>query len=149
MHMRILVPLDGSERAEAILPHVEQMTRMCGAEVIFLQVLEPPPYRVVSEQGGKTLHQQHLEYLEGQVQDYLGGLKDEFREKGIETRSCIAHGPVVESILSTASSEEADLIAMASHGRSGVGHALFGSVAAKVLRQADLPLFLIRSQEGK
>jgi nucleotide-binding universal stress UspA family protein len=43
MHMTILVPLDGSERAEAILPHVEQVTRMCGAEVIFLQVLEPPP----------------------------------------------------------------------------------------------------------
>ena len=148
MHMTILVPLDGSERAEAILPHVEQVTRMCGAEVIFLQVLEPPPYKAVSEQGGTTLHQRQLEHLEQQALDYLGGMEDEFREKGIEARLCIAHGSVEESILSTASSEEATVIAMASHGRSGLGHVLFGSVAARVLRQADRPLLLIRSGEG-
>jgi nucleotide-binding universal stress UspA family protein len=149
MHMTILVPLDGSERAEAILPHVEQVTRMCGAEVILLQVLEPPPYKVVSEQGGMTLHQRQLEHLEQQAQDYLGGLKDEFQEKGIEARLCIAHGSVVESILSTARSEEATVIAMASHGRSGLGHVLFGSVAARVLQRADRPLLLIRSREGE
>ena len=149
MYMTILVPLDGSERAEAILPHVEQVTRMCGAVVIFLQVLEPPPYRVVPEQGGTSLHQQQLEFLVKQAQDYLGGLEDEFREKGIKARTYIAHGPVVESILSTASSEEADLIAMASHGRSGLSQVLFGSVAAGVLRRADGPLLLIHSREAE
>jgi nucleotide-binding universal stress UspA family protein len=122
---------------------------MCRAEVIFLQVLEPPPYKVVSEQGDMTLHQRQLEHLEQHAQDYLGGLKDEFREKGIKTRLCIAHGSVVESILNTASSEEATLIAMASHGRSGLGHVLFGSVAARVLRRVDRPLLLIRSREGE
>jgi len=149
MHMTILVPLDGSERAEAILPHVEQVTRMCGAEVILLHVLEPPPYKGTSEQDGMTLHQQQLEHLEQKAQEYLGSLRDEFREKGIKTRLCIAHGPVVESILSTVSSEEATLVAMASHGRSGLGHMLFGSVAVKVLRQVDRPLLLIRSREGE
>jgi hypothetical protein len=58
-----------------------------------------------------TLHQRQLEHLEQQAQDYLGGLKDEFREKGIEARLCIAHGSVEESILSTASSEEATVMA--------------------------------------
>ena len=149
MHMKILVPLDGSERAEAILPHVEKVTRMCGAEVIFMQVLEPPPYRSASEQGDMTLHQQQLQHLEQEAQAYLSGLKDEFEEKGIKTRFCIAHGPVVESILSTTSSEEATLIAMASHGRTGLGHVLFGSVAVRVLRQVDCPLLLIQSREGE
>ena len=148
MHMTILVPLDGSQRAEAILPHVEQVTRMCGAEVVLLQVLEPPPYRIASEEGDMPLHQHQLAHLEQQAQDYLGGLRDELQEKGIKTHLSIAHGPVVESILSTASSKEATLIALASHGRSALGHVLFGSVAAKVLRLADRPLLLIRSQEG-
>jgi nucleotide-binding universal stress UspA family protein len=146
MKMTILVPLDGSERAEAILPCVELLTQICGAEVVFLQVLEPPPYDVVPEQGAVSLHQQQLEVLEKRAQDYLGGLEDEFLKKGLRARKCVSRGPVVESILRAVNQEEADFIAMASHGRSGLGQVLFGSVAVGILRRFDGPLLQIRSR---
>ena len=83
MYEIILVPLDGSKRAEAILPHVERLTRLCGAEVILLQVVDPPPHIEVPEEFDMAVHQRQLERLAERAQDYLSGLEDEFREKGI------------------------------------------------------------------
>jgi nucleotide-binding universal stress UspA family protein len=59
------------------------------------------------------------------------------------------HGPVVEAILTTAECEKVDLIAMASHGRTGLAQVFYGSVAAGVLNRIDRPLLLVRSQETK
>lgn len=149
MYETILVPLDGSKRAEAILPHVERLTRLCGAQVILLQVVDPPPRIEVPEEFNAALHQQQLERLAQWAQDYLSGLEDEFREKGIRTRKRVVYGPVVEAILTTADREKADLIAIASHGRTGLAQVFYGSVAAGVLHRIDRPLLLIRSQEGE
>ena len=148
MYETILVPLDGSTRAEAILPHVERMTRLCGAEVILLQVVDPPPRIEVPEEFNIVLHQQQLERLAQRAQEYLGGLADELHEKGIKARKRVVHGPVVEAILTTANREKADLIAIASHGRTGLTQVFYGSVAAGVLHRIDRPLLLIRSQGG-
>ena len=93
-----------------------------------------------------ALHQRQLERLAQRAQDYLGGLEDEFREKGLRARKCIVHGPVVEAILTTADREKADLIAIASHGRTGLAQVFYGSVAAGVLHRIDRPLLLIRSR---
>jgi nucleotide-binding universal stress UspA family protein len=144
-----LVPLDGSKRAEAILPHVERLGRFCGAEVILLQVVDPPAHIEVPEEFDMTLHQQQLERLALRAREYLGSLKDEFREEGIGGRIRIVHGPVVEAILTTADREKVDLIAIASHGRSGLAQVFYGSVAAGVLHRIDRPLLLIRSQEAE
>jgi nucleotide-binding universal stress UspA family protein len=122
MYNTILVPLDGSKRAEAILPHVEELVRHYAAKVIFLQVVEPAPI-VVEPEGAytfMTLHQQALEQQKYQAESYLAALQGEFREKGIEARTHIAYGPVVEEIINAADREGADLIAIASHGRSGL-----------------------------
>jgi len=73
-------------------------------------------------------------------------LQGEFREKGIEARTRIAYGPVVEAILNAAEREGADLIAIASHGRSGLPQVFYGSVAAGVLHRVDRPPLLIRSR---
>lgn len=149
MYETILIPLDGSKRAEAILPHVEQLTRLCGAEVILLRVVDPPPHIEVPEEFDMALHHRQLERLAQRAQDYLGGLEDEFREKGLRARKCIVHGPVVEAILTTADREKADLIAIASHGRTGLAQVFYGSVAAGVLHRIDRPLLLIRSRQGE
>lgn len=149
MYSRILVPLDGSERAEKILTHVEKLAQLLDAEVIFLQVLECPlvisgivaaPYD--EEQCRKKCQQWKEETV-----SYLAGLQAEFREKGIAARTCLGDGPIVEAILDTAECEGADLIALASHGRTGLSRVLYGSVAAGVLHGADRPLLLIRSQD--
>jgi len=145
----VLVPLDGSKRAEAILPHVERLTRLCGAKVILLQVVDPSPRIEVPEEFNMVLHQRQLERLAQQAQDYLGSLEDESCEKGIIARKRIVHGPVVDAILTTADREQADLIAIASHGRTGLAQVFYGSVAAGVLHRIDRPLLLIRSREGE
>ena len=60
MYKTILVPLDGSKRAESILPHVERLAMHYHATLIFLQVVEPPPL-IVGPEGDITLHQQEME----------------------------------------------------------------------------------------
>lgn len=145
MFTNILVPLDGSKRAEAILPHVEELALRCSANVIFLQVVEPSPVIVEAEAAYLALRQQQLAELTRQAESYLAGRKGEFREKGIEAKTRVVYGPVVEAIIQAAENEGADLIAIASHGRSGLSRVFYGSVAAGVLHRIDRPLLLIRS----
>ena len=148
MYSTILVPLDGSKRAEAILPHVEELARHYAAKVILLQVVEPAP-TIVGSGGVYTyvaLHQQEIDRWMEQVESYLAALQREFRENGIEAQMHIAYGPVVEEIINAADREGADLIAIASHGRSGLPQVFYGSVAAGVLHRVDRPLLLIRSR---
>jgi nucleotide-binding universal stress UspA family protein len=75
----------------------------------------------------------------------MAALAEDFGEKGIAAKAFVAHGPVVGAILDAAERESADLIAMASHGRSGLSQVFYGSVAAGVLHRIDRPLLVIRS----
>ena len=148
MYKTILVPLDGSKRAEAILPHVEEMAHHFKAEVILLQVVEPPsivaaPYAELVE-----LNLEGLKRHMNEADAYLAGLQGEFREKNIKAKRYVESGPVIEAILNAADREGADLIAMASHGRSGLSRVFYGSVAAGVLQRVDRPLLLIRSRRN-
>ncbi len=146
MYNTILVPLDGSKRAEAILPHVEDLAQYYDAKVIFLQVLEPI-HAVVGPEGSRvTMDQLELERRTNEAESYLDGKQGEFREKGIEARTRLVQGPVVEAIIDAAEREGADLIAMASHGRGGLSRVFYGSVAAGVLQRVDRPLLLVRSR---
>jgi len=144
MYKTILVPLDGSKRAERILPHVERLATHYRATLILLQVVEPPPL-IMGPEGDITLHQQDMERLVSKAEDYLTATRGKFQEKGIETRTHVAHGPVVEAIINAAEREAADLIAIASHGRSNLSQVFYGSVAAGVLHRIDRPLLVIRS----
>jgi nucleotide-binding universal stress UspA family protein len=146
MYERILVPLDGSDRAEAILPHVEQLACQFGSTVIFLQVVE----RVVA--AFMTPDPQTADFIrlaeetqEQEASAYLDARCGEFREDNIKAETRIERGPVVATIVEVAQKEHADLIAMASHGRTGLSHVFYGSVAAGVLHRADRPLLVVRS----
>jgi nucleotide-binding universal stress UspA family protein len=145
MYKTILVPLDGSKRAEAILSHIEELSTFYHARVIFLQVVEPPPL-IVGPEGDIALHQQEIERWAKQAESYLSTIQGEFQEKGIETKKHVINGPVVEAIIKVAEQEGVDLIALASHGRSGLSQVFYGSVAAGVLHRIDRPLLLIRSR---
>jgi len=145
MYNTILVPLDGSKRAEAILPHAEALAQCHGAKVVFLQVVEPSSLLGGSEDNYLQRYQEQLERETKVAETYLAGLEGEFREKGIEARVRVVHGPVVEAIINAAERENADLIVLASHGRSGLSRVFYGSVAAGILHRADRPLLIIRS----
>jgi nucleotide-binding universal stress UspA family protein len=93
----------------------------------------------------QTASQEIFEHLEKQAELYLESIKGEFQERGIEGKFSVMHGPVVEAIINTAEIENVDLIALASHGRSGLARVFFGSVAVGVLHRAERPLLLIRS----
>jgi nucleotide-binding universal stress UspA family protein len=85
----------------------------------------------------------------GSAEIYLGSLQGEFRQKGIQARFLVAEGSVVKTIINVAEREGVDLIAMASHGRTGLARVFYGSVAAGVLHQVDRPLLLIRADSGE
>lgn len=145
MYRTILVPLDGSKRAEAILPHLEELARRYEARLIFLQVIEPGLLVGSPEIVDMRQYEAVFGEKSKQAKIYLDGVKGEFREKGIEAHTLTAQGPVVEAIINAAQRENADLIAIASHGRSGISRFFYGSIAAGVLHRIDRPLLLIRS----
>jgi nucleotide-binding universal stress UspA family protein len=149
MYKSILVPLDGSKRAEAILPHVEELARRYEAKVILLQVIEPTYPILGTQEAYAQLYEQSAERRAERAAAYLATLQDDFDEKGIETKTLVGQGPVLEEIHVAAASEGADLIAIASHGRTGLSRVFYGSVAAGVLHRVDRPLLLIRSRDGE
>ncbi len=146
MYKTILVPLDGSKRAERILPYVEELAERCESEVVLLTISEPPALPSGPHGSRVDVYQQEVEHAHNEAEAYLRTLDGEFREKGVKARSRVVHGPVVKSILDAAEEADADLIALASHGRTGLSQVFYGSVAAGVLHRADRPLLLIRSQ---
>jgi len=146
MYHKILVPLDGSKRAEKILPHVEELARRYQAKVIFLQVVE---YKTVPTTEGAfiNLTDRELDQVKKRAEIHLKGIQGEFRGKKIESKAHVIYGPVVEGILNIAALEAVDLIALASHGRGGLARVFYGSVAAGLLHRVDRPLLIIRSRQ--
>jgi nucleotide-binding universal stress UspA family protein len=146
MYHKILVPLDGSKRAEKILPHVEELALRFKAKVIFLNVIE---YKIVpaGEDQYINLSAQELDKVKKQAEAYLAGIRKEFSAKNIESQSGVIYGAVVEGIINIAALEGVDLIALASHGRGGLARVFYGSVAAGLLHRVDRPLLIIRSRQ--
>ena len=102
MYETILVPLDGSKRAERILHHVEALAQGFHARVIFVQVVELPQAPVGAAGVYMAAYQEELEGRTKRAQSYLAGLRGEFQEKGIEAESHISYGPVVQAIIDEA-----------------------------------------------
>ena len=143
MYKTILVPLDGSQRAEAVLPHVESLAQRNKAKVIFLGVVTPfvMGHEAIYPIFDEEIYKRQID----EMRAYLTARQEEFLHKDIDAHIRVGHKYVVDQILETARRENADLIAMASHGRTGLSGVFYGSVAAGVLHQVDRPLLLIRS----
>lgn len=124
---RILVPLDSSELAEAVLPYVEQLAARTGAGVRLLTVVRNEAER-------------------GQASAYLQAKRDQLRAQAMEVSVSVAPDGEAETILAEADAWNVDLIAMSTHGRSGVLRWVFGSVADKVVHGSSRPLLLVSSR---
>lgn len=147
MYDVILVPLDGSKRAESILPYVENLAETRDSTIILLQVIEPSTTMVTPYDMVPYYDAELAEKWVSEATSYLAGLQGEYREKGINAKTLVEQGPVVRTILEVAERENADLVAMASHGRTGLGRVFYGSVAAGVLHAADRPILLVRATD--
>ena len=142
----ILVPLDGSSRAEAILPHVESLANCFGAEVVLLQVIEPSRIPIEPQAYLPELEQEVTDQKIADARDYLIAIQDRLCAKGLQVvRIRVETGMIVENIIASANEENADLICIASHGRSGLRRVFYGSIAEGVLQKIERPLYLIRS----
>lgn len=146
MYNTILVPLDGSQRAEVILSHVIELAKKFSAKVILLESVEQKliytgdlEVSAVSKQDEELARQTHT------AESYIKGVQGKLEQQGIQVITRIMQGPPVEAIIEIAKKENADLIAIASHGRSGLGRVFYGSVAAGILQRVDRPLLIIRS----
>jgi nucleotide-binding universal stress UspA family protein len=147
MYKTILVPLDGSQRAEAILPHVQDLAGRGEAKVIILYVEEPSVLLERDEIIDMDRYWQERRHAREEIEAYAAGIIRDFKDKNISAQLLIGQGPVVRCIIETASQEGADLVAMASHGRGAIERTFYGSVAAGVLQRIDRPLLLIRSRK--
>lgn len=149
MYGKILVPLDGSKRAEAVLRHVEGLALQFKSQVLLLWVVDLGAPIGVVEPAYAGLRQREMEHETREARAYLTPLLGQFRAKGIDAHSLVAYGRTVDAILDTAEGQGVDLIAIASHGRSGLARVVYGSVAAGLLQRARRPLLLIPSRDGQ
>lgn len=176
-YKKIVVPLDGSKLAEIALSHVEEIATGCNvAEIDLVSVTESlkvqvpgsePVQFVASGQfrGESTfvdnMGKPELSYsvppgkmpvtlgrMAKAAKNYLLKIAARMEKKGLYPKVYVLVGNVAEQIVDFAKNENADLIVMASHGRSGVSHWTVGSVAEKVFRASDIPVLLVKPKAG-
>lgn len=146
MYRHILVPLDGSALAEQVLPHVHALAANEGTTRITLLRAVPPIFTTSVDYSGMlaTTAADALETLEDEARDYLTRIAAEFRAEGYNVAVEVSAMPAAEAILDYAESQHADLIAIATHGRSGISRWVFGSVTQKVVQAAPVPVLVVR-----
>lgn len=152
MDEKIVVPLDGSKVGEAALPYVEDLVSKLSpevkAEVILLQVIarEIVPAVGGTAEATTTYVQKQLEEAEKRGMDYLNEIGEALRSKGAMVTAKVAVGDASEEIVKLAEEIDAHLIAMSTHGRSGLSRWAFGSVTDKVLRrEGRIPIIMVRA----
>jgi nucleotide-binding universal stress UspA family protein len=143
---QILIPLDGSALAEQILPYALALGRLTQAEYTLLQAIPPMVRAYGTELYGAGWDDQVLEQARTNARAYLDGVAAPLRAEGLRVRTVVVDEFPVGAILEYARAQAVDLIALATHGRSGVARWLLGGVADKVVRGATLPVLLYRPQ---
>jgi nucleotide-binding universal stress UspA family protein len=135
MFQKILVCLDGSKLAEQIVPYVTEQAAQFGSSLVLFQVVSlsaiPAPDTMLRD-------------AEVAAVDYLSGLATPLRERGLKAQCVTMIGHPAETIVSYAEENKFDLVALATHGRSGLKRMVFGSVADYVVRKSGLPILLIK-----
>ncbi|MBW2615129.1 MAG: universal stress protein [Deltaproteobacteria bacterium] len=150
MYSKIMVPLDGSELAECVLPHLDAFIKGFHiSDVILVRVVEPEiPYHgdypidseVLAKRGSET---------KSIAKDYLDKIVNRLKYEGAALHAEVIVGRVVETIADYAMNNDIDLLLIATHGYSGVTRWVRGSVADKILRSANVPVLMVRAPGTK
>lgn len=145
MFRKILVPLDGSELGAGILPYVGQLARGLGAHVTIMYVTTAQ-----EAASGAAGLERVPEGRRGTVADYLGEMRETLRTSGVASSDTVIRSGVPSlEIVQHAQTSGYDLIAMATHGRSGLGRWVYGSTTDKVLHSTTLPMLLLRPRDQR
>jgi nucleotide-binding universal stress UspA family protein len=132
----VLAPLDGSPLAERVLPFALGLARATGARLLLLRAAQARP------RPGGDPRADALDAL-GEAETYLDGVARRLDAPDLTVDTAAPYGDAAQAVVDEAARRRVDLIAMSTHGRSGVGRWLFGSVADHVLRHAAAPVLLV------
>lgn len=139
---KVLVPLDGSVLAEAALPRAVELVASSGAKLLLLRAVE------TNRLSGIDRTEAQLRAVR-EAEDYLTRIGDRLTALGVkDIEVSIWYGPAVSAIVQAAQLHPVDLIVMTTHGRSGLGRLVLGSVAESVLRGTTTPILLVRAPEA-
>ncbi len=154
MYQRILVPLDGSAFAEQALAHAQRVARAGQSEIHLLSVapmLEDHSlaavdlYPVYVYRDYLIDDKLEMERLTAELSGYLDKVSRKVQAGGYQVVTAIRFGHPADEIIAYAAEQRCDLIVMSTHGRSGIGRWVYGSVADKVLRSSSVPVLLVRA----
>jgi len=157
----ILVPLDHSQIAESALPHAEALAKQRGVqavEILLLNVCEPyimpeefyyvpPDYPQIPPLKYEDYVKQEKIKTEAVSRLYLEKIAKKFKSEGIKVRTEVLMGNPAEEIIKYANQNPFPMIIMASHGRTGFQHLVLGSVAEKVVLQANIPVLIVKPHD--
>jgi nucleotide-binding universal stress UspA family protein len=144
MFKRILVPLDGSERAERAIPVAARLARATGGSITFLRVVTAAIDAAWSMLEAPMLMQLALDTEQARAIDYLTRLATMQELAGVEIHTQVLSGVPAQHILAVAHTKQIDLIVLCSHGYTGMTRWTLGSVAEKVARSALIPVLVLR-----
>ena len=151
MYGKIMVPLDGSQLAECVLPHVQAITSGCKiATVVFVRVIDPGTVSAsLPAQGELGYQEKNRRELQLQrrknAEDYLKKVVEKTAIENAEIHYEVLEGKVAETLADWAEKNNVDLIVIASHGRSGISRWVMGSIANRILLSVCAPVFMIRA----
>jgi nucleotide-binding universal stress UspA family protein len=148
MYRHILVPLDGSTLAEQVLPHVQELARCEEQTRITLLRAVQPIHTPTIEFGsvyGDILHAtDDIARAEQAAREYLQKVAAVLRSEGFHVHTEMSRMPAAEAIVEFAEGHHVDLIAIATHGRSGLSRWILGSVTQKVVQATPVPVLVVR-----
>jgi nucleotide-binding universal stress UspA family protein len=154
MFSKILVPLDGSKVGEAAFPVIEQLVDKLApktqVEVVLLGVITLLRHWVVVGEASAPVSytEEEMELIRKRVTDYLEKTGDAMKKRGVIISTMVRTGNASDEVLKAAGEVGAELIAMSTHGRSGLRRLAFGSITDKVIRDSNVPVLLVRAAEG-
>lgn len=145
MKSRILVPLDGSPFAERVLGYLRHVVNPRESELLLAHISQPSRYYTVLVPD--AMHTVDFSHWQQQAESYLKRKSEELTSEGYAVTTILSEGDTASAICDVADAQDVDLIAMTTHGRSGIEKWVLGSVADRVVRSARQPVFLVRPQK--
>jgi len=140
---KILVPLDGSALSASVLPFGGDLAKSLGASIVLFHAVAEPVL-TYPETGAISFDARVLEEMEKGARSFLTSTAKDLAADGLQTNVVANFGNASDGIVWTAERENAQLVVMSTHGRSGIGRVVLGSVADAVVRRTSLPVILVR-----
>ncbi len=149
MYKKIMVPLDGSELAECVLPHVETVVKGCDSpEVLLVRAVEP----IAIPYGRETARITSMEQLKAfeahskvEAEKYLKEIVARLAKAGVNAKTAVIYGKAAEALSDFATENRTDLVVIATHGRSGISRWAWGSIADRLVRSVCAPVLIVRA----